>query len=180
MTYSLNEAFAVLERTPAVLNALLRDLPESWTSVNEGLATWSAFDILGHLIHGERTDWIPRIQRMLEEGESKAFEPFDRLAQEHESVGKSVSDLLDEFATARRASLDQFRSLGLTEPDLDRRGLHPSLGTVTMRNLLATWVAHDLGHIAQKSRVMAKRYADDIGPWVAYLPIVRDRPRPDS
>jgi uncharacterized damage-inducible protein DinB len=180
MTYNLNEALSILERTPAVLDAFLRDLPEAWTSANEGPDTWSAYDILGHLIHGERTDWIPRIRRVLDEGESRAFEPFDRFAQQRESVGKSASDLLDEFAAARRANLEAFRGLGLKETDLDRRGLHPSLGAVTMRNLLATWVAHDLGHIAQISRVMAKRYTEDIGPWIAYLPVVRDRPRPDS
>jgi hypothetical protein len=162
------------------LDAYLRGLPEGWTSANEGPDTWSAYDILGHLIHGERTDWLPRIRRVLEDGDTRAFEPFDRFAQQRESVGKSVSDLLDEFAAARRANLDDFRSLGLEESDLDRRGRHPSLGGVTMRNLLATWVVHDLGHIAQVSRVMAKRYTEDIGPWIAYLPVVRDRPQPDS
>jgi len=170
--FSLTDSIAVLERTPATLRALLSGLPETWTTCNEGPSTWSAYDIVGHLIHGERTDWMQRLRRIREHGTSLAFDPFDRFAQERESAGKSLADLLDEFERLRRESIEALRAERLEGRDLDLHGMHPSLGEVTLRNLLATWVVHDLGHIAQISRVMAKRYGDDVGPWREYLPVL--------
>lgn len=171
-TLSLSESIAVLERTPAVLHAQLDGLPACWTTCDEGPRTWSAFDVVGHLIHGERTDWIPRLRIVLEHGPARPFEPFDRFAQERDSAGKSLADLLDEFARLRRASIADLREAGIGDADWDRRGMHPSLGEVTLGNLVATWVVHDLGHIAQVARVMAKRYAGRVGPWREYLPVL--------
>jgi hypothetical protein len=139
---------------------------------NEGPETWSPFDVVGHLIHGERTDWMQRVRIILDAGETRPFDPFDRFAQFRESQGRSLTDLLDEFGALRAENLRRLAQLELTGEDLDRRGLHPALGPVTMRELLATWVAHDLGHIAQITRVMAKRHADDVGPWREYLPVL--------
>jgi hypothetical protein len=170
--FDLANAIAVLERTPAAFRALLAGLPSVWTVPNEGPDTFSAFDNLGHLVHGERTDWIPRARIILEHGRARPFEPFDRFAQAHESRGKSVSDLLDELATLRAQNLDTLRRWGLTARELALEGEHPALGRVTLAQLLATWVAHDLGHLAQTSRVMAKQYRYEVGPWRAYLPIL--------
>ena len=172
MEFDLQPAIAVLSRTPATLDAMLRGLPDAWTTPNEGGASWSAYDIVGHLQHGERTDWIPRARLILERGETHPFEPFDRFAQFRKSKGKTLNNLLDEFAVARRANLDTLRGLRLGGHELALRGRHPALGVVTMRQLLATWVAHDLGHIAQVARVMAKQYADQVGPWREYLPVL--------
>jgi hypothetical protein len=163
---------ALLARTPVVLNAFLRDLPETWTLRNEGEKTWSAFDIVGHLIHGERTDWMPRAKMILQFGESKAFEPFDRLAQERESPGKSLAQLLDEFARLRSENLNELRGLNLKREDFARRGQHPALGVVTLSQLLATWATHDLTHLHQISRVMAHQYHEAVGPWSAYLGVL--------
>jgi hypothetical protein len=173
MEQNLQHTIALLDRTPAALNALLRDLPENWTHSNEGAKTWSPYDIVGHLIHGELTDWVPRAQRILEFGESKAFEPFDRLAQERESKGKSLPQLLDEFARLRAESIDQLRAFNLQPADLERRGRHPGLGVVTLGQLLATWAAHDLTHLHQLSRVMAHQYREAVGPWSAYLGVLK-------
>jgi hypothetical protein len=164
---------ALLERTPVALNALLRDLPEIWTLRNEGENTWSAFDIVGHLIHGERTDWMPRAKWILEFGESKAFEPFDRRAQERESQGKKLPKLLDEFARTRAENLDELRGMRLKPEDLALRGMHPALGVVTLSQLLATWAAHDLTHLHQLSRVLAHQYHEAVGPWSAYLGVLK-------
>lgn len=172
--FRLDEAVALLERTPSVLDALLRGLPQSWLDCNEGGETWSPYVVVGHLIHGEKTDWIPRARRILDEGEKKAFDPFDRFAQLRDSKGRPLADLLDEFAILRRKSLDELAALKLGEKELDRRGRHPELGSVTLRELLATWVAHDLDHLQQIARVMAKRYAKECGPWAAYLRVVRE------
>ena len=172
MTFDLDQAVAVLERTPAVFRALLAGLPEAWTAPNEGPDTFSAFANLGHVIHGERADWIPRAQIILAHGASRAFDPYDRFAQVHESAGKGVVQLLDELAALRTQNLATLRGWHLTEAQLDLAGQHPALGPVTLRQLLATWVAHDLGHVAQTSRVMAKQYRDAVGPWRAYLPIL--------
>jgi hypothetical protein len=180
MPFALDETRAVLARTPAVLDAWLRGLPDAWTTANEGPETWSAFDVVGHLIHGEKTDWLPRARILLEHGEARPFDPFDRFAQQRDSAGKTLDELLDDFTARRAESLAALDALGLTEADLEKRGLHPALGPVTLAELLATWVAHDLGHLAQIARVMAKRYRDEVGPWAAYLPIVTDRPRPAS
>ena len=172
MNFDLNTTIALLSRTPAALNAFLRDLPDSLTQATEGESTWSPFEIVGHLIHGELTDWMPRTRMILEHGESRAFEPFDRLAQERESKGKSLSRLLDEFARLRAENLDALRSLNLNSEDLARRGRHPSLGIVTLSQLLATWTSHDLTHLHQLSRVMAYQYREAVGPWTAYLGVM--------
>ena len=168
----MEEAVAVLARTPAALDALLRDLPNGWSVANEGGDTWSPFDVVGHLIHGERTDWLPRAKIILNHGEAQAFDKFDRFAQYTLSDGRTLASLLDEFATLRHANLRELATLRLTSADLARRGRHPELGTVTLRQLLATWVAHDLDHVMQISRVMARQYSDEVGPWRAYLRVI--------
>jgi len=170
--FVLEEAVAVLARTPAALGALLRGLPDSWVVANEGAETWSPVDVIGHLIHGERTDWVPRAKIVLEKGEARPFDKFDRFAQLAVSKGRALSDLLDEFAMLRQDSLAELAALRLVESDLDRLGWHPELGLVTLRQLLATWVAHDLDHIMQVSRIMARQYSDEVGPWRAYLRII--------
>lgn len=175
MPFDLECGLQVLERTPLVLDTLLRDLDAGWLEAAEGPDTWSAFDIVGHLIHGERTDWLARARRILEHGTMKQFEPFDRFAQFEESRGKSMADLLAEFRRLRRENLEVLRGLDLGERELELRGKHPELGDVTLRQLLATWVTHDLGHIAQIARVMAKRNRDEVGTWVEYLPVLSDR-----
>lgn len=174
MTYSIDEAVALLERTPPILRAWLTGLPEPWIRAREGPGTWNAFDVVGHLIHGERTDWIPRMEHILTKGESEPFPPFDREAMFAASEGKSLGELLDTFASARADNLSRLRAKRLTEADLDRRGRHPEFGPVTLRQHLATWVAHDLTHLAQIARVMAKRYGADVGPWKAYLSVLGD------
>ncbi len=172
MNFELDQATAVLARTPAVLDVWLRDLPDGWTDCDEGPDTFRPFDVVGHLIHGEHTDWIPRLERILQDGERRAFEPFDRLGQKESSRGKTLDALLDEFARLREVSLLRLRSLEIDEIKLALRGRHPAFGPVTARELLATWVVHDLGHIAQIARVMSKRYSSDVGPWRAYLPVL--------
>ena len=175
MKFQLEHAIDILGRTPAALNTLLRGAPPEWTMSNEGPNTWSPYDILGHLIHGETADWIPRARRILDDGESRAFDPFDRLAHVHESAGKTPGELLDEFARRRAESLAALRAMNLTEADLDRTGTHPAFGRVTLGQLLATWVTHDLDHIAQIARVLAKRNREAIGPWAAYISVVNER-----
>ncbi len=170
--YHLQNSIALLARTPATLDALLRDLPDAWTRSNEGENTWSAFDIVGHLIHGERTDWMPRVRIILESGEARPFEKFDRRAQERESAGKSLAQLLDEFARLRSENLAGLRALNLGPDQLARRGRHPELGVVTLSELLATWAAHDLTHLHQISRIMAHQYRDMVGPWTEYLGVM--------
>jgi hypothetical protein len=173
MEQGLPQTISLLTRTPLALNALLRDLPEEWTLRNEGENTWSAFDVVGHLIHGERTDWMPRVRMVLQFGESQKFEPFDRWGQARESQGKSLEQLLDEFARLRSENLGALRGLNLRPEDLERRGRHPSLGIVTLAQLLATWATHDLTHLHQISRVMAHQYRDAVGPWIAYLGVLQ-------
>jgi hypothetical protein len=170
--FDLTTGIAVLERTPPTLRALLDGLPAEWTAANEGPQTWSPFDTVGHLIHGERTDWIPRARIILAQGPSRRFEPFDRFAQFRESEGKSLRDLLDEFEALRAGSLATLKGWRLTDAQLALTGEHPALGPVTLCQLLATWVAHDLGHIAQVARVMAKQYREAVGPWREYLPVL--------
>ena len=172
MDFELTAGTAVLDRTPATLRAMLAGLPSSWIDATEGPDSWSPYVIAGHLIHGERTDWIPRARIILAQGADHRFTPYDRFAQFHESQGKSLADLLDEFARLRAGNLATLAGWRLTDAQLDLTGEHPEFGSVTLRQLLATWVAHDLGHIAQTARVMAKQYRDAIGPWRAYLPIV--------
>ncbi len=172
--FDLDEAIAALERTPAALRAILEGLPDRWTRATEGPGTWSPLDVLGHLIHGERTDWIPRTRHILS-GESRPFDPFDREAQFAESRGATLPDLLDRFEAARRESLAALRELKLTAADLGRTGTHPVFGTVTLSQLLATWTVHDFDHIGQIVRTMAKVYRAEVGPWKAYLSILADR-----
>jgi hypothetical protein len=176
--FKLAEVVAILTRTPASLDALLRGLPDIWVHGSEGRSkdgkdTWSAFAIVGHLIHGERTDWMPRARIILENGEARPFDPFDRLAQFKESQGKSLEQLLDEFARLRRQSLVALQALNLQPEDFTRRGKHPVLGVVTLSELLATWALHDLTHLHQLSRVMAHQYRDAVGPWSAYLGVLK-------
>ncbi|MBW3570410.1 MAG: DinB family protein [Gemmatimonadetes bacterium] len=172
MEFRLSHAIEVLERTPATFRALLGGLPEPWTAANEGPETFSAFNNVGHLIHGERADWIARARIILAQGPDRRFPPFDRFAHIRESQGKSLAQLLDQFARLRAENLATLRGWGLSERELALRGEHPAFGPVTLRQLLATWVAHDLGHLAQTARVMAKQYRDEVGPWRAYLPVL--------
>jgi hypothetical protein len=171
--FNLAEIIDLLKRTPAVLNALLRGLPDTWTLGNEGTDTWSAFDIVGHLAFAERTDWMPRARRILESGETRPFDPFDRFAQLEESEGKTLDQLLDEFARLRQESLAALAALNLQAGDLARRGTHPALGGVTLAELLATWALHDLTHLHQLSRVLARQYDGAVGPWRAFLGVLR-------
>ena len=171
--FSLTEATAVLTRTPVTLDALLRGLPDIWVRRNEGKDTWSAFDIVGHLIVGERTDWMPRARILLENGEARPFDRFDRFAQLKENHDKSLEQLLDDFARLRKQSLDALQALNLQPEDLKRRGRHPALGVVTLSELLAAWAVHDLTHLHQLSRVMAHQYRDAVGPWSAYLGVLQ-------
>ena len=172
MEHNLQHTVLLLTRTPAVLNAFLRDLPEKWTFRNEGENTWSAFDIVGHLIHGERTDWMPRVNIIMQYGEAQSFEPFDRWGHMRESQGKSLEQLLDEFAHLRSKNVTELCGLHLGKEDLELRGRHPVLGVVTLSELLATWAAHDLTHLHQISRVMAHQYREAAGPWREYLGVL--------
>lgn len=170
--HDLHDTISILTRTPAALDALLRGLPEVWTLRNEGEESWSPFDIVGHLIHGDRTDWMPRARMVLEQGETRLFVPFDRHAQERESKDKSLGQLLDEFAALRADNLAQLQAMNLGPQDLALRGRHPALGVVTLSQLLATWAVHDLTHLHQLSRVMAHQYRELVGPWSAYLGVL--------
>jgi len=172
MRFELARALEVLERTPATFRAMLGGLAMEWTAPNEGPETFSAFDNLGHLVHGERTDWIPRARIILAQGDDRRFEPYDRFAQYEESKGKTVDELLDEFTTLRARNLATLREWALTDRELALEGEHPALGRVTLEALLATWVVHDLGHLAQTARVLAKQYGDAVGPWREYLPVL--------
>lgn len=173
MNYNFQRSYEVLERTPLVLDTFLRNLPVAWTMANEGPDTFSPYDVIGHLVHGEKTDWKLRSEMILDHGVAKSFIPFDRFAQYEESKGKSLEQLLDEFRHLREKNMEWLRSLSLTESDLEKQGLHPDLGKVTLRQLLATWVIHDLTHIAQVARVMAKQYKEEMGPWIEYFRIMR-------
>ena len=172
MRFSIQHSLQILERTPAVLESLLSDLPEEWTHINEGADTWSAFDIVGHLIHGEKTDWMVRVRIILSEGD-KNFKPFDRFAQLKDSEGKTLANLLEDFKALRKTNLAELKGLNLGEDELNLQGMHPHFGQVTLRQLLATWVVHDLNHIWQISRVMSKQYNEEVGPWTEYLGILK-------
>lgn len=173
MEHNLQQTIALLSRTPASLDALLRDLPESLTLTNEGEKTWSALDVIGHLIHGERADWMPRAKMILELGETQTFVPFDRWAQERDSRGKSLGELLDEFTRLRAENLAELRKMNLQPQDLSRKEQHPALGVVTLSQLLATWAVHDLTHVHQISRIMAHQYRQQVGPWDKYLGVLQ-------
>jgi hypothetical protein len=172
MEFQLEEAKEILRQTPATLDALLRLLSQTWIERNEGPGTWSPFGVVGHLIHGEETDWIPRARIIINDGESRPFEPFDRVAMFEKSKGKSLVELLDTFSRLRSSNLRQLEEMNVTPEMLEKRGTHPELGTVTLGQLLAAWVVHDLGHIAQIVRVMARQYGKEVGPWTAYLSIL--------
>ncbi|MEL6616255.1 MAG: DinB family protein [Bacteroidota bacterium] len=172
MTVSTPEAIAILERTPATLRAWLSGLPEAWLDARDGPETWSPHEVVAHLIAGERVDWMPRLRTILDHGESQPFTPFDRGMHQAEADATDLDTLLDRFATLRAENLAALRALALTDADLDRTGTHPDFGRVTARQLLATWAAHDLSHIVQIARTMARQYADAVGPWRAYLSVM--------
>ena len=172
MPHTLDGTISLLTRTPAALNALLRDLPETWTQCNEGENSWTPVDVVGHLIHAERTDWIPRAKIILQFGDAQPFAAFDRSGHERECKGKSLSELLDEFARVRADNVAELRRLNLQPKDLDRRGRHPALGAVTLSELLATWAVHDLTHLHQISRTMAHQYREAVGPFRTYLGVL--------
>jgi uncharacterized damage-inducible protein DinB len=172
MEFHLEHAKEILRRTPATLNALLGHLPEEWILSNEGAESWSPFDIVGHMSHAEEADWIPRARIILDYGESGTFEPFDRFAMFEKSKGKSLNDLLDRFEHLRGENLKKLDEMNLSPEMLTKRGKHPELGVVTLSQLLSTWVVHDLGHIGQIVRVMAKQYKVAVGAWQAYLPVL--------
>lgn len=172
MKFDLDRSSEVLERTPVVLKALLGNLHDGWVMPNEGPDTFSPYDVIGHLVHGEKTDWMVRARLILEQGTARPFDPYDRFAQYRESRGKSLQQLLDEFERLRAENIAGLRSLGISETDLERKGMHPSLGEVTLRHLLSTWVVHDLTHIAQITRVMAKQYKEEMGPWPEFFRVL--------
>ncbi|MBT8262063.1 MAG: DinB family protein [Bacteroidia bacterium] len=177
MKFNLEQAIALLERTPSIVRTLLSGLPEASITKNEGPDTWSPYDVVGHLVHGERTDWIPRLFIIMNDSDQKTFEPYDRFAQFEESKGMTLDDLLQEFETLRKQNIEQLKDFGLTETEFKREGIHPSLGPVTLANLLSAWVVHDQGHIAQISRVLAKQYKDEVGPWTKYMTILKYAPK---
>lgn len=172
MNFKLVSAIEVLERTPLVIEEMLKGLSADWVMNNEGPDTWSPYDVVGHLIHGEKTDWVPRMEIILSNTNDKKFEPFDRFAQLKNSKGKTLQQLIDEFKELRKNGVETLKLRKLKEQDLDKTGIHPEFGVVTLRQLLSTWVVHDLGHIAQIARVMAKQYKNETGPWRAYISIL--------
>ena len=180
MVFDLDGSIDVLERTPQTLSAMLGGLDDEWTRSTEGPETFSAFDVMGHLIDGEETDWIPRARIILAQGSDRRFEPFDRFRHHARSAGRTLASLLDEFTRLRADNLALLRSWKLTDRELDLLGEHPSLGPVSLRQLLAAWVVHDLGHIAQVARVMAKQYTAEVGPWVPFMPVLTDHMTPRS
>lgn len=174
MNFTLERSLEILTRTPKVLNALLTGISADWTSANEGGETWSAYDVVGHLIHGEKTDWIPRIEIILSGKADKTFQPYNRFAQFEESRGKTLMQLLAEFARIREANVQKLKSKSLTAEHLEKTGIHPAFGQVTLAQLISTWTVHDLNHVAQISRVIARQYEVEVGPWKAYLGILKN------
>ena len=172
MNFTIEKSIEILERTPAVLETMLENISADWTENNEGGDTWSVFDVVGHLVHGEKTDWVSRMEVILSDGENKTFEPFDRFAQFEDSRGKTLRELLDEFKGLRKKNVGILRSKNLTAERLEAKGVHPDFGEVTLAQLLATWTVHDLDHIAQVARVMGKQYKAEVGPWIKYLKIL--------
>ena len=175
MSFSIEQSIEVLQRTPAVLESLLKNLSDDWVMSNEGVNTWSPFDVVGHLIHGEKTDWVPRMEIILSNQPNKSFTPFDRFAQFKESRGKTINQLLDEFKALRKKNIEILKSKNISPNDLKLTGKHPAFGDVTLEQLLSTWVAHDLNHIYQISRAMASQYKQDVGPWIEYLKVLRNQ-----
>ncbi len=173
MKFSIEKSIEILERTPTILESYLNDLSQDWIKKNEGENTWSPYDIIGHLVHGEKTDWIVRLKVILNDLDNKQFEPFDRFAQMSLDTKRPISELLKEFRDLREMNLNELKALQLVEKDFKRKGIHPELGEVSLTQLISTWVVHDMGHIAQISRVMAKQYESEVGPWVKYLGILK-------
>jgi len=173
MNHELENTVALLGRTPATLDALLRGLPEMWTHRNEGAGTFTVFDVIGHLIYADKFDWLPRARMILDHGETRPFEPFDRWGHVEECKGRTLRQLLEEFARVRAGCLDDLRALNLTPSQLELRGRHPSLGAITLSELLATWAAHDLTHLHQISRIMANQYRDKVGPFAQFLGVLK-------
>lgn len=180
MNFELQSATRILERTPATLRALLDGLPDPWTRGNEGPETFSPFDVVGHLIDGEETDWMTRARIIIAGGSDPRFEPYDRFRHRRRNVERTLPSLLQEFAELRRANLAELQSWELAPEQFAQTGVHPTFGRVTLRELLAAWVVHDLGHIAQVARVMAKQYRDAVGPWVPFMPVLTDHEVPRS
>lgn len=172
MTFDINKSLEILKRTPVVLESLLSDLSPEWTHSNEGQDSFSPFDVVGHLIHGEKTDWMSRINIIMSDRADKTFTPYDRFAQRSRNRERSMNELLTEFKSLRHTNLEKLRTMNLTDGDWLRTGIHPKLGTVTLQQLLSTWTVHDLSHIAQITRVMCKQYKDEVGPWIEYLGIL--------
>jgi len=177
MTFNIQEAISLLEKTPVTLQSMLDGLSTQWTNANEGEDSWSAYDVVGHLVHGEQTDWMPRLEKVLAEGPIKTFDPYDRFAQLKASKGKSIEQLLATFALLRKENLKNLRAKNLTEDHLTKPAIHPSLGKIELKQMLSAWVVHDLGHIVQIARVLAKQYKDEIGPWTQYLTVVNHTPK---
>lgn len=173
--FVLEDSIDILRRTPATLNALLKGVDPAWDQKTEGAGTFSPFDVVGHLIDGEETDWLHRVRLILEQGPEAVFEPYDRFRHQQRNSDRSLDSLLDEFESLRAANVDELSSLSLDAADLDRKGRHPDFGEVSLRQLIASWVVHDLGHIAQITRVMSGRYKEEVGPWHAYLPVLHAR-----
>jgi uncharacterized damage-inducible protein DinB len=173
MNFTVEKSIEILERTPTVLETMLQNISADWTENNEGGETWRVFDVLGHLVHGEKTDWMARLEIILSDAPDKTFESFDRFAQFEESKGKTLSQLLDEFKRLRQKNIEVLRSKNLTGKNLEETGVHPIFGKVTLAQLLATWTVHDLDHIAQVSRIMAKQYKEAVGPWIEYLKVLK-------
>jgi len=173
MEFSIEKSIEILERTPETLRSLLSQLSDEWIYANEGEGTWSCYDVVGHLIHGDKTDWLVRAELILSDEDDKTFKPFDRFAQFENSKGKNLSQLLDEFEACRKANLEKLKSFNLQQSDLSKKGLHPVFGEVTLSQLLSTWMVHDLDHISQISRVLAKQYTKNVGPWIEYLKVLK-------
>ncbi len=173
MEFSIAKSLEILEHTPAVLKSMLQHLSPEWTSVNEGPGTWSVYDVIGHLIHGEKTDWMPRAMIILSDKADKSFEPFDRFAQMQQDKAASLSQLLEEFSNLRKMNIEKLKEQNIGKNALKEKGIHPAFAEVTLSQLLATWTVHDLNHIAQISRVIAKQYKEAVGPWTAYLKILQ-------
>ena len=180
MRFDIDHSIEILSRTPSAMRAMLDGVSDGWTRENEGPDTFSAFDVIGHLIDGEETDWIPRARIVMSQGENRTFERYDRFRHKSRNKDRSLASLLDEFEKLRRDNIELVKSWKLTNDDLRLTAMHPALGTVTFAQLLSAWVVHDLGHIAQVSRVMAKQYKEEVGPWVQYLPVLTDHERPRS
>lgn len=175
MSFTINNSIELLKRTPQTLHSLLYNVDENWSHKNEGGDTWSPFDVIGHLIHCDEYNWILRLEIMFSDSVIKNFEPFDRFAQLQKNKGKNINQLLDEFVKIRLASIEKLIALNITNEQLSKSAIHPELGSVAVSQLISTWVVHDLDHIAQISRVMAKQYKEDVGPWIKNLKILRQQ-----